>query len=346
MQGRNSGFNGSRLAGLAIRAVVGAAALAAAACASAGQQAGSSDAPLRIYGNVTTIELAPVHLAIDAGLYDGPTTLTNGGVPNLFNPAAVGEIADAGFADVATNADTQALRISVENPDLRIIMTVSEGLYRIVARRSAGIETVADLRGKRIGTIPNTSSNYFLHKMLQTAGLTIDDVEVVRMFPMDLYRTQLAEGAVDAITVWEPGAEWAARSIPADDLIEFSGEGVYRELFNLNTTAENLADPVMRAKIVALVAAIIEASERIALDPSRAQALVAASSGYDLADVEDTWKHHSYPAVLVPDLLDVLVEEDAWVARETGRTPRTREQLAPLVDPSVIAEARALLGSR
>ena len=70
MQGRSSGFNGSRLAGLATRAVVGAAALAAAACASAGQQAGSSDAPLRIYGNVTTIELAPVHLAIDAGLYD------------------------------------------------------------------------------------------------------------------------------------------------------------------------------------------------------------------------------------------------------------------------------------
>jgi NitT/TauT family transport system substrate-binding protein len=317
-----------------------------AACATAAPNDASSDDPLRIYGNVSTIELAPVHLALDAGLYEGPATLTNGGVPNLFNPAAVGEIADAGLADVATNADTQALRISVENPDLRIIMTVSEGLYRIVARRSAGIEEIADLRGKRIGTIPNTSSNYFLHKMLQTAGMTIDDVEVVRMFPMDLYRTQLADGTVDAITVWEPGAEWAAESLPADDLVEFSGEGVYRELFNLNTTAQALADPVMRAKIVEFLAALIEASERIAADPSRAQELVAASARYSLEDVQHTWKHHTYPAVLVPDLLDVLVEEDAWVARETNRTPRTREQLAPLVDPSVLEEARALVASR
>ncbi len=324
----------------------GAAALALAACATTEPATDASAEPLRVYGNVSTIEIAPVLLAVQAGVYDGPATLTNGGVPNLFNPAAVGEIADAGFADVATNADTQALRISVENPDLRIVMTVSEGLYRIVARRSAGIETLADLEGKRIGTIPNTSSNYFLHKMLQSAGLSIDDVEVVRMFPMTLYGTQLADGTVDAITVWEPGAEWAAESLPADDLVEFSGEGVYRELFNLNTTAANLADPAMRARIVEFVAALLEASEQIAVDPSPAQALVAASSGYELADVEHTWKHHSYPGILVPDLLDVLVEEDAWVARETGRAPRTREQLAPLVDPSVIEEARALLASR
>lgn len=326
-----------------LRAVALGAAAMLAACANAGPAASPDSEPLRIYGNVSTIELAPVHLALDAGLYEGPATLTNGGVPNLFNPEAVGVIADAGIADVATNADTQALRISVENPDLRIVMTVSEGLYRIVARRSAGIDELADLAGKRVGTIPNTSSNYFLHKMLQTVGLSIDDVEVVRMFPLDQYATMLADGSVDAITVWEPGAEWAAESIPAEDLIEFSGEGVYRELFNLNTTATNLADPEMRARIVDLVAAIIEASEAIAADPTRAQELVAASAGYDLETVAGTWRHHTYPGALMPDLLDVLVEEDVWVARETGRAPRTREELARLIDPTVIEEARAQL---
>ena len=46
-------------------------------------------------------------------------------------------------------------------PGLRIILTVSEGYYRIVARRSAGISSLADLKGKRIATFPSTSSAYY-----------------------------------------------------------------------------------------------------------------------------------------------------------------------------------------
>ena len=44
---------------------------------------------------------------------------------------------------------------------------------------------------------------------------------------------------------------------------------------------------------------------------------------------------------LVPDLLDVLVEEDVWVAKEKGRPPRSREALARLIDASVLKEALA-----
>src|SRR5688572_5318992 len=49
--------------------------------------------PLRVYGNTTTIELAPVLLASDR-LYAGRSTVTNGGIPNLFVE---------GEADIATN---------------------------------------------------------------------------------------------------------------------------------------------------------------------------------------------------------------------------------------------------
>ncbi len=77
-----------------------------------------------------------------------------GGIPNLVGEPAIGGFGEPGVADVATHAETQALRYSTRNPDLRIILTVTQGLYRIVARRSAGIEKVADLKGKRIATIP------------------------------------------------------------------------------------------------------------------------------------------------------------------------------------------------
>ena len=308
-------------------------------CASTGGQNGH--VPLAIHGNMTTFEIAPVLLASERNVV--PSTVKMGGVPNLFGAGNVSSFSEPGMADLATNAETQALRISSRNPDLRIIMTVSEGLYRIVGRRSSGIATLADLRGKRIATIPGTSSGYFLHKMLKTVGLTLADVTVVPIMPLTGMPTALADGTVDAVAIWEPEMENAARAIGAD-AIEFSGAGIYREVFNLNTTAQVLADPEKRSAVVAYVAELIKASEDIRANPAAVWALVAQAGGYDRPVIERAWAHHSFPALLVPDLLDVLEEEEIWLAGVEGRAPRSRDALAVLIDPSVLRDAHALLG--
>ena len=286
--------------------------------------------PLSVSGALTVVELAPVLLAARDHFPQG-ATVKMGGVAGLYwNPPA----------DVATNAETQALRVSVKNPDVRIIMTVAEGLYRIVARRSAGINTVADLKGKRIATLTLTSSGYFLSKMLGTAGLTTDDVTVVEMQPLQKMVEAIDRKEVDAIAIWEPHSENAARVLGAD-AIAFSGKGIYRELFNLNTTAGALADPVKRESIVKFVRAILDATADMRRDPSKAQALSAERGGLPLADIQASWHHHAFTAAFAEDMLDVLVEEDVWLAKREGRAPRSRETLATLIDTSVYREALA-----
>jgi NitT/TauT family transport system substrate-binding protein len=289
----------------------------------------SAWAELRVFGNTTTLELAPVLVAAEA--LGAVVTVENGGIPDLF---------DDSVADVATNAETQALRQSLDHPDLRIVFTVAEGYYRIVGRRSAGINALADLRGKRVSTIAVTSSGYYLHKMLGTVGMTIDDVALVPLTPLSLIPNALASREIDAVTIWEPEVQLAAEAVGAD-VIEFQDRSVYRELFNLNTTAAALADPERRREIVAFVRALIEATERIAADPGVAWPLVAARTGYDVALIERVWHHEGYPGTLVSDLLDVLVEEDVYIARERNRAPRTRAELATLIDMSVLEEALA-----
>ena len=286
-------------------------------------------AQLKIYGNTTTIELAPVLLAAQ-DLYGDTSAVMNGGIPDLF---------DAEMADVATNAETQALRQSVDHPDLRTILTVSEGVYRLVARRSAGIATVADLRGKRITTAPNTSSAYYLHKLLSTAGMTTADVTIVPITPLSNMPGALANRDVDAVTIWEPEIENAVAAIGAD-AIEFQPRPIiYREIFGLHTTAAKLEDPAKRREIVAFVRAVVRASERIRARPQEVWPLVAQRTGFDVALVERVWQHHRYPGALVPDLLDVMVEEDPFVAQERNRTPRSRTELAVMIDASVLREA-------
>jgi NitT/TauT family transport system substrate-binding protein len=289
-------------------------------------------APLRVYGALSVVELGPVLMAAQR-LGPDAVTVSNGGVPNLFKP---------GEADVATNAETQALRVSVEHPDLRIILTVAEGYYRVVARKSAGIAKLGDLRGKKIGTVPNTSAAYYLHRMLATAGLSESDVTVVSLVPVSKMPTALKSGEVDAITIWEPEIQNAQDALGAD-AIEFQDKAVYRELFNLNTTAANLADPARRKQIVAFVAEIIRASADLRAGSREAFPLLAKSTGYEPALLEKIWHHEGFYGDLVRDLPDVMTDEDVWLAKAAQRGPRTRAELVTLVDPSVRLEALELL---
>src|SRR5258706_3973201 len=127
---------------------------------------------LRIYGNLSLLEMAPVLLAAK-DIYAGETFIEHGSVMALWGKASdLVSLSSAGHADLATNSETQTLRGSVAGPDLRIIFTVAECPYRIVARRSAGIAALADLRGKRVATQLASSGAYFLECMLRTAGLT------------------------------------------------------------------------------------------------------------------------------------------------------------------------------
>ncbi len=298
------------------------------ACA-AGAEA--SNDPLVIRGASLVVELGPMRVAVEE-IYPEGTRLEHGGVDSLLD--------EKHPADLATNAETQLLFHSLRGPGLRAIMTVAEGHYRIVARKSSGIRELADLKGKRVGAPLTSSSGYFLNEMLESAGLTSADIELHDIRPFTGIAAALEAGEVDAISIWEPQSENAVQAL-GDDAIVFPGTGVYQEFFNLNTTAANLADPAKRARIVEFVKALIAATDEVNRDPHRAQELVAEAGGYTLEEVAASWPHHTFVVRFPDEMLDVLVDEEAWLAGIQGRAPRPREELAKLLDRSVFDEAVA-----
>jgi sulfonate transport system substrate-binding protein len=289
---------------------------------------GQPSPPLRIAGNMTTIELSPVLVAAN-GIYKGPVTVINGGIPDLMR----------GEVDAATNAETQALRQSVTDPGIRIIFTVAESFYRIVARRSAGIRQIADLRGKKIATSPNTSAHYYLSKMLGTANLSDGDVTVVPIAPLNKMPAALKNHDVDAVAIWEPESENSAIELGPDAIV-LQDRSVYRELFNLQTTAKVLADPVKRRALVEFLKSLMQASGRIRARPQEFWPFISSKLAYTETTLSKSWPHLRYAGGIVPDLLDVMEIEERWVAKERNRQPRTRAGLATLIDSSLLAEAQ------
>jgi NitT/TauT family transport system substrate-binding protein len=283
------------------------------------------DAPFTVAMNTATIEGSPVYVtaARPPGIR---LSVVNGGVRNLAN----------GSAHAATNAETQFLIAGA--PNVRLLFTVAEGLYRVVAKRSAGIRSPDDLRGKRITTPRDTSAHYYLVRTLAAAGLRESDVTIV-----DLPRDQMAAGVVtgkaDAIVMWEPEAEKAVLAL-GSNLTLFQDNRNYRELFSLYTTTEVLGDARRRQELVAFVRGLLESAERLKTRPADQFPIVSRSVNQTVDWVARSWPHHAFPMAVPADLLDVMTEEEQWVARNQQRVPRTREALAAFIEPGVLAEAR------
>jgi sulfonate transport system substrate-binding protein len=313
-------------------------------------------APIKVAG-ARWIELSPVVVAAES-FYPQKLTVPSGGVASI----------TSGAADLATNAETQLLRESLNNPDLRIIMTVSESFYRLVARRSAGINKLSDLKGKRVLAPANTSAMYYLVAMLRSAGLKEEDVILVRQgAPVPAPTAQplqagpqppaaapapavprnkfamadaLARGDADVIATFEPEPAVAVRKL-GDDAIVLQDRKVYREAFNLHARAKDLADPEKRHAIVAFVRAVDQASQALKKDPKPYLEHISSVIGFSLDEISWGWPETNFPVEIIPDMLDVLVTEEAWVAKEKNRAPRSREELAKFIDRSVVAEARS-----
>jgi sulfonate transport system substrate-binding protein len=285
----------------------------------------AADAPFTVAVSTTTLEGGPVYVA-DNGPQGAGFRVINGGVRNLAN----------GGAHAATNAETQFLFAGA--PNVRILFTVAEGLYRVVAKRSAGISKLADLKGKRITLPRDTSAHYSLVRMLASVGLAESDVMIV-----DLPRGQMAAGVIDgradAISMWEPEAQNAVDGLGRDGIV-FQDNKVYRELFSLYTSTEVLGDARRRRELIDFVRALLVAVDEMKTKPAPHFPLIAKTTTHPVDRVAKSWAHHAFPLAVPSDMLDVMVEEEKWVAQKQNRAPRSRATLASFFDPSVLEEAR------
>ncbi|RPA76348.1 periplasmic binding protein-like II [Ascobolus immersus RN42] len=294
-----------------------------------------------IAADINSIEHTP-HIFAISDHYTGTASLISGGIASLWSNPNV---------TLATNAETQALRQYAQHKNLRIIFTSAETYYHIVANRHAGIETLEDLKGKRIGVIPGTSANYFVQKYLGMAGLKEGDYSTVAgqicmrapcgpgTFPY-----LFTQERIDAVAMWEPSTELARLALGVNNTITFTpDESVYREIVNVHSTVEKLADPETRKEIVAYVAALIKTHKWFREEPEEVIGKIVTALRIDRTVLENVWAEHKWRGGLAEGLDEVLIEEEEWVRSFDRRAATSQEDLAKMVDRSVLEEAVLML---
>lgn len=104
------------------------------------------------------------------------------------------------------------------NPKVVFQADWSRGGDAIVSRR--GINTVADLKGKKIAVAELTPSHSFLLWLLDAGGLTINDVQLVKQASAIDAAGAFKAKQVDAAVVWSPDDEDCVKSVPGARVLE------------------------------------------------------------------------------------------------------------------------------
>ena len=114
------------------------------------------------------------------------------------------EFLNAGSIDFGSTAGSAALLGKINGNPIKAIYVFSKPEWTaLVTRKDTGINTVADLRGKRVAVTRGTDPHIFLVRALQKAGLSEKDIQPVLLQHPD-GATALIRGDVDAWAGLDP----------------------------------------------------------------------------------------------------------------------------------------------
>ena len=115
------------------------------------------------------------------------------------------EALGANALDFGSTGDVPPLFAQAAGGDL-VYVAASKGSLdgsAILVKQDAPIQTLADLKGKKVAFKRGSSAHNFIVKALRTAGLTLDDVTPLDLGPPDA-APAFANNQIDAWVIWDP----------------------------------------------------------------------------------------------------------------------------------------------
>ncbi|MAE64754.1 MAG: hypothetical protein CMJ18_10850 [Phycisphaeraceae bacterium] len=222
---------------------------------------------------------------------------------------ALGGLLD-GNADVVTCAQAPLVFALFERHDLQVICSVGSAtdVDRVVARRDAGIEQPADLRGKRIATQRASAVHFFLHLFLARNGIPERDVRL-SYFDAERLADALVAGEIDAFSMREPYVS-QARSMLADNVVVFSEPGLFTRSDLVVVRGELVRE---RPEIVVrMIRALLRAERFARAQSDEALKMVSGSLGVSESSMDLSWSRLRRHVGLEQSLLTSMEDQARW----------------------------------
>jgi NitT/TauT family transport system substrate-binding protein len=167
----------------------------------------------------------------------------------------------AGAAQMLVACDVPLLYL-VAGGDTTVLARFSANPEMLLVMGRKAISGPADLRGKKVGLVRKSASEYLLHLYLRKAGLSLADVELVHLAPFDQVPA-LARGDVDALSTWKP-FDRKILELGGDRFRRLAWSGDVNYLMYCGIATKKDYARAQSGKVVAVLKALNQASRWIA----------------------------------------------------------------------------------
>jgi sulfonate transport system substrate-binding protein len=231
-----------------------------------------------------------------AGLSDTPYKVEY----NEFNSGQLMlEAMNAGAIDFGGSSEIPLAFAAASKARIRVIAVLKgdANLQALLVPKQSTVQSVAALKGKRVGYVRATSSHYFLLRILWQAGLTFDDIQPINLSITD-GAVAFRSGALDAWSTYGYAIDFALGDGSARVLR--TGQGIISGNFLFSVAPAVLTHPPLRAAAADYLVRIGKGWNWVEANKVQWSKALAPVIDVPLPFVEAEFFHESQPDHLVP----------------------------------------------
>jgi NitT/TauT family transport system substrate-binding protein len=217
-----------------------------------------------------------------------------------------------GEADIAAGpAEFPLVGKAFRKEKIRAIGSVDKiDHIKVVARKDRAIEQISDLKGKRVGTTIGTVAEFYLGRLLELNGMTMQSITVVDLKTPPEWVNAVVDGEIDAVVTAQPHAN-AAIDLLGAKAVSWSAQSnqpMYALIIATDEWIEAHPGLVNR-----FLKALAQAEEYVIRNPARVKAGLQKRLNTDAAYIETIWSQNQYGLSLDQSLILAMEDQARWM---------------------------------
>ncbi len=225
-----------------------------------------------------------------------------------------------GAVDVAIASEFVIVNKALAGENIQTIASIDKFQQNyIFGRKDRGINSVADLKGKKIGVPQKTIAEFYLGRFLELKGMNIKQVTLVNINPQQSAEV-LVNGEVDAVITWQPNAK-AVEDRLGSGVVKWpaqSQQAGYAAIISTTNWITGRPELINR-----LLKSLNQADEYLINHPAEARAIIQKRLQYDNTFMAEVWQEHQFSLSLDQSLVVAMEDESRWEISNNLTTEKT-----------------------